>query len=44
MVDQTIAKASAGTEKMALKDFSSALLAALGKSSERWSVGIMTPI
>lgn len=33
MVEQTISKASGGTEKMALKDFTTALLAALGKTS-----------
>lgn len=33
MVEQTIFKASGGAEKMTLKDFTTALLAALGKTS-----------
>jgi len=44
MVEQTVSKASGGTEKLNLKDFTTFLLQALARASEKWSVGIMTPI
>lgn len=44
MVQQTIAKASAGKQVFNLKEFTAYLIAALSKSSQKWSVGIMTPI
>ena len=43
LVDQTVAKASAGQESFIFRDFAQALLAGLQKSHPRWSVGIMTP-
>lgn len=44
MVDQTVAKASAAKESILFKEFMSILVQALLKSSERWTLGIMTPI
>jgi hypothetical protein len=44
MAEQTISKATAAKETMSYKEFQSNLLAAISKSSEKWSIGIMTPI
>jgi len=44
MVDQTATKASNNKETMSLKEFSGYLLQAITKSTEKWTLGIMTPI
>lgn len=44
MIEQTVAKASASKETMNLKEFTSYVLQAISKSTEKWSIGIMTPV
>jgi len=44
MVEQTISKASNSKETFTFKEFINFLLQAVTKASEKWSLGIMTPI
>lgn len=44
MVEQTVSKASGNQVTMTLKEFSTHLLEAISKSSEKWGIGIMTPV
>lgn len=44
MVEQTIAKASNHQETMSLKQFTNNLLMAISKATEKWGIGIMTPV
>jgi hypothetical protein len=44
LLEQTVAKASASRETLTLKEFAAHLVAAVSRSSERWGVGVMTPV
>jgi NADPH-dependent 7-cyano-7-deazaguanine reductase QueF-like protein len=44
MVEQTVSKASNGKETINLKEFTAVLLQAVTRATEKWSLGIMTPI
>jgi hypothetical protein len=44
LLRQTVSKASADKETMTFKELASHLLVAIGRSSERWGIGVMTPV
>lgn len=44
LAQQTVAKISSNGEQLSFRDFISAVYAALSKSGDRWSIGIMTPV
>lgn len=44
MVEQTVAKASNQQQTMTLKEFTNYLLMAISKTTEKWGIGIMTPV